>query len=152
MAMTRAKEKLILTAGVHEATELLDSYRDHFRTGASRLSTATILAAPDALTWLLNATDDSAPVDLKTLTQEEIRKGRAVKTSAVPFGRQALENAFSAPASRAAEEEVERILSADYLRDDLSKIPASVTVSRLKAAAAEQADEPEEEERVRVRY
>ena len=152
VAMTRAKEKLILTAGVHEATELMDSYRDHFRTGASRLSTAAILAAPDALTWLLNATDDSAPVDLKTMTQEEIRKGRAVKTSAQPYGRQALENAFSAPASRAAEEEVERILSADYLRDDLSKIPASVTVSRLKAAAAEQADEPEEEERVRVRY
>ena len=152
VAMTRAKERLFLTAGVHEAQELIDSYQEQFREGAARLSTAAVIAAPDMLTWLLNATDDSAPVDLQVLPLTDIRAGRATQTEKQECSRKALSDAFSAPVSAAAEEEVDRIISTEYLRDDLSKIPASVTVSRLKAAAAEQAEDQEEEHNVSIRY
>ena len=152
VAMTRAKERLYLTAGVHEAKELISSYNGHFQEGAPVLSTAAVIAANDVLTWLLNATDKDAPVELKVLTLDEIREGRAARLSPKEMDRKALTDVFSAPAERAASEEVERILSSEYLRDDLSKVPASVTVSRLKAEAVLKVRDPEEEHDTEIRY
>ena len=152
VAMTRAKERLYLTAGVECARELLDSYGEHFREGACTLSTAAICAAPDMLTWLLNATDDTAPVRVRVLTAEEIRNGSAARNAARDIPAAVLKDIFSAPVTAARDEEVDRILSADYLRDDLHRIPASVTVSRLKAAAAEKAQDPSEEHEYRLHY
>ena len=152
VAMTRAKEKLYLTAAIHDAKEQEEAYREHFNAGAPSLSTAAVWAAPDMLTWLLQATDNDSKVHLRVLSLSDIQAGRTYETERQECPREDLLKAYSAPVSQAAQAEVDRIISTKYLRDDLSKIPASVTVSLLKAAAAEAAKDPAEEHGYHFEY
>lgn len=152
VAMTRAKEKLYLTAALDDAGKTLDGYREHFREGARRLSAAEILSAGTVIEWLLLATDDTAPVELTPVPREDILAGYEKRETDLNYTRERLIADYSAPAPEAALQEVDRIISARYLRDGLYKVPASVTVSRLKAAAAERAEDPMEEHQVRLRW
>ena len=152
VAMTRAKEKLYLTAAVHGAEEQKNAYKEQFLAGAPSLSTAAVWAAPDMLTWLLQATDEDSEVNLQVLSLSEIQAGRTYETDRQDCSKEALLRAYSEPVSQAAKSMVDRIISTDYLRDDLYKIPASLTVSRLKAMAAEEAEDPDEEHRTQIKY
>ncbi|MBP5294704.1 MAG: helicase-exonuclease AddAB subunit AddA [Lachnospiraceae bacterium] len=152
VAMTRAREKLYLTAALSDLEKTLGAYEVHFESEATRLSTSTILAASTLLDWLLEATDNDTPVRMRKIPRAEILKDYVSKSGQRDYSIEQLTQAFRAPVSPASPLEVDRIISARYLRDDLSKIPASVTVSRLKAAAMEQAEEEQEEEQRRPVY
>ncbi|MBQ6542525.1 MAG: helicase-exonuclease AddAB subunit AddA [Lachnospiraceae bacterium] len=152
VAMTRAREKLYLTAALQDLEKTLGAYEVHFESGAVRLSTSTILSASTLIDWLLEATDNDTPVRMRRIPRSEILNGYVAKSGQRDYSKEQLADAFGAPVSPASSLEVDRVISARYLRDDLSKIPASVTVSRLKAAAQEQAEEEQEEERTRPVY
>lgn len=64
VAMTRAKERLFLTGYIQDAKKELESRETLHAEIGHQLTSVDVMAANSMLTWILDAYDSSAPIEI----------------------------------------------------------------------------------------
>ena len=140
VAMTRAKEKLILTGAVPNASQKLEIWQSLNIRAMETLSYSTLTKASSYLDWVLPALLQHSGEDcflLRVLSAEDLlEESREAKTSDLW---RVLEHPKEEPEARRY---LERVFSAGYLYEQEQAISGKVSVTELK----KQTQLPEEQE------
>ena len=140
VAMTRAKEKLILTGAVPNASQKLETWQSLNIRAMETLSYSTLTKASSYLDWVLPALLQHSGEDcflLRVLSAEDLlEESREAKTSDLW---RVLEHPKEEPEARRY---LERVFSAGYPYEQEQAISGKVSVTELK----EQTQLPEEQE------
>ena len=134
VAMTRARDKLFLTANVPSKEELTEAYQDRWTDLPGVLSESELIQAKNYLTWLLSAYREEGPAVLRFVEKQDLvfqreeaeEEEKAKKTSL--FAALSIED----EASKKKYQSAEKVFTYDYLYDDLYKLYATMSVSQLK--------------------
>lgn len=155
VAMTRAREKLYLTAGGAGRSKIAKKLRDFsvcWDQPVSPYKTKEILSATSYLDWILMAYKNASPaVKLSILTEKDILAGIRKQKGDDAENREALMKTLALPASKYAGETLREILDSDYRKDSLCRTPVTKTVSALKMEAMMAGEDPAEEHNYRFR-
>ena len=136
VAMTRAREKLILSACIGKAQETWEKAMEF---GGESLSFLEFMEAGSLLDFLLPVLPGTS-VQVRTVTQKELQ-GQEEKEQLRQLGRSfLLENGARLADPQALRQLGERF-SYRYAHENLSKLYTKTTVSELKIAAMEEKDE-----------
>lgn len=159
VAMTRAKEKLYLT-GTAKAARLdlegLRRLREALSDGANQapdlgLPTSeivpgySVLSNHSYLAWVLSALSVDAPLNMRIVTEKDIQISEQNQEEVATRTAEALRIALTQEISEETKNRVQELLSFNPHIDDLQDIPATLSVSALKAAALQAQEDPAEE-------
>ena len=136
VAMTRAKEKLYLTGVTKDLPDPLYDERP--------VATKDIMGGNCYLKWCLRSLTEDAPIKVRTVYEKNLAPA-IPEIATEPAETRFLDDVMAEPFPKAISEEIEAMLSFDYHIDDLSDVPASMSVSALKQAAMHAGDDPDDE-------
>ena len=153
VALTRAKEKLILTGTVEDLEKKKSQIAEQIRDLEGRLTYRTLSGAKCYWDWVLPALRDagpsgeeSVPVRIEVLTPEAMAVKNLGHGAAREIWKEELRTGHAAPEEDPALREfLERRDAFHYAFEDRQGIPAALTVSELKKAGMEGLEEPGQE-------
>ncbi len=134
VAMTRARDKLFLTANVPSKDELVEAYQDRWTDLPGVLSESELIQARNYLTWLLSAYREEGPAELRFVEKQDLVFQREEAEVQEKMKKTALSAALfiEDEASKKRYQSAEKVFTYDYLYDDLYKLYATMSVSQLK--------------------
>ena len=136
VAFTRAREKLILTAGSDKAAEKWELYREQ---PAEQLSYSDFYSAGSYLEMLLPILGHT-DIQVQVLEQTDLQREEILEQGGMLERKERLQHA-TAYADRKALEQLQQMLTYTYPHKNLEKLYTKTTVSELKIAAMAQQDE-----------
>ncbi|MBQ1376441.1 MAG: PD-(D/E)XK nuclease family protein, partial [Lachnospiraceae bacterium] len=146
VAMTRARDRLYLTANAPSLEKLLKDYGDLWEQEPETLSDTELLGASNMLDWLLRAWREGSSLDLKLIRDEDLLYEALRTEDAEKQVRTALESELMPEdeASDRIRDTARKTFSYQYRYDDLYTVRPTMSVSMLKMEHIEELQEESE--------
>lgn len=145
VALTRAREKLYITGAVNSIEKTEESYGEYWTEMPGKLSYTDVVGAGNFLSWILRSYHEDGPMSLRYVYPEElVGNALAQMDTEQQLTRETLQEVMTAAADPDMERQLAEKLDYDYHYNDLSKMYATMSVSRLKMDRIHAMEEQEE--------
>lgn len=141
VAMTRAREKLILTGAIADVENKEQEAMLWQQKKGKKLPFLLLSEAGCCLNWILPAIAGEQAVDRRIFTKEALQEKEFVQTAAGELQRLRLQSGLGAGVDTALAERLRERFSFVYLHENLEELYTKTTVSELKKAGMEEETE-----------
>ncbi len=145
VALTRAREKLYITGCVPSAEKIAETYGERWTEMPGKLSYTDVVGANSYLAWILKAYREDGPIDMRYVDPVSLVGNILVQESGEQrLNAESLRQILAAEVDPELSRDLNEKLDFNYHYNDLCKMYATMSVSRLKMDRIHALEEQEE--------